>query len=72
MSQLRIPPVGTAQHDPDPKNHYGLDVEYVGKDYHYAWSKKGKLSLHPGFSMKCRRAHFDARGNKVLKPKASK
>jgi hypothetical protein len=60
---------GEALSDPNPENNMGYDMTVINKDYHLSWGKRGKLVLHSGFAMKCRKAHYDHKGQRFVKPK---
>ena len=67
-----MPKTGEAPTDPNPENNMGYDMTVWGKEYHLSWGKNGKLTLHKGFSKKCRKVHYLHDGSRFNKPKKTK
>lgn len=38
---------------------------WFGKEYHLSPNKKGNLTLHAGVGPKCKRVHYNSRGQKL-------
>lgn len=40
-------------------------TNWFGREYHLTLNRKGNLTSHPGNESKCKRVHYNRRGEKI-------